>query len=319
MSNQVDLRAGVRCRLHTALPLVVVLAAWLFGLTPCFAADYPAVAANGVAWLLAQQNVADGSWGSTDEEKYLQTSEAVLALAALNRRTPQYYAGLGWLQNNMPENTDYLARRVLALQSNGSSVTADLAALQAAQRVTAPGNKGWGLSAAYQGAALDTALALQAYNQAGGSVDVAGAIAYLTGTQLAGSDKGWVLGQETSSDPVTTAQALIALAPLKASYPALTTVINNGLATLNVKVVTSSSPQQQALAVIANLRNGNEAAASTLLTSLAVQQAGDGGWGGDIHATALAMRALAAGMAQDLAAQQAVVSMPDTNLRAAVN
>ncbi len=307
-----------RARLRSGLYFLFVLIAWITGSASCFAA-YEVAAANAVSWLLVRQNAADGSWGETAEVKYVQTSEAVLALAALNRRTPQYYAGLGWLQNNVPDNTDYLARRVLALQSNGSSVSADLATLQAAQRVAEPGNKGWGLSAAYQGAALDTALVLQACNQAGGSVDVAGAVGYLIGAQLTGGDKGWVIGQETSSDPVTTAQALIALIPLKATYPALPASINHGFAALNGKVTVSSSAPQQALAVIANLRNGNEAAATPLLSSLVGKQSGDGSWSGDIHATALALRAMAAGMARDLAAQQEGVSVPDAELRAAIN
>ncbi len=100
-----------------------------------------ASANNAVNWLLAQQNADDGSWGATDEVKYVQTSEAVLALAALNKRIPQYYAGLTWLQNHAPVNIDHTARRVLALQSNGSSVASDLLSIQTAQALSSSGNR----------------------------------------------------------------------------------------------------------------------------------------------------------------------------------
>lgn len=287
---------------------------------PAWAGPYDTSAANATTWLLQQQNVSDGSWGATDDVKYVRTSEAVLALAALNRRTVQYYAGITWLQNHVPANVDYSARRILALQSNGNSVAADLLSLQGSQALAAPGNSGWGLSKLYQGSALDTALALQAYNQAGVTTNVANAVTYLTGAQLTGGDKGWVVAQETSSDPVSTAQVLIALIPLKTSYASLPAAITNGLAALNAKVTTASPTSQKALSVIANLRNSaSSPQAATLLSNLAATQSAGGSWGGDIYVTAIAMRALAAGLARDLAAQQQAVNMPDAALRAAVN
>lgn len=279
-----------------------------------------ASAGGAVNWLLAQQNADDGSWGATDEVKYVQTSEAVLALAALNRRTPQYYAGLTWLQNHAPVNIDHTARRVLALQSNGSSVATDLQSIQVAQALAVPGNSGWGLSKTYQGAALDTALVLQAYNQAGIGTNVPNAVGYLLSAQLTGTDQGWVVGQESASDPVTTAQVLIAITPLKSTNPSLPAAISNGLAALNAKVTTASPVSQQALAVVANLRNAAVSPPATaLLNNLAATQGVDGSWGGDIQATALAARAEAAGIGRDLTAQQQVVNMPDAKLRAAIN
>lgn len=299
--------------------LLAVLAALSCTLS-AWAGPYDVPAANAVSWLLSQQNTVDGSWGATDDIKYVRTSEAVLALAALNRRTPQYYAGLNWLQNHAPSNVDHTARRILAIQSNGGSVAADLQSLQATQGLAAPGTGGWGLAKTYQSAALDTALTLQAYNQAGMTTNVANAVTFLTGAQLTGSDKGWVLSQETASDPVTTAHVLIALIPLKGSYPAVATPISNGLAALNAKVTTASPVAQKALAVVANLRNSaSSQVAATLLGNLTATQSGNGSWGNDILATTLVARSLAAGMARDLTAQQQAVNMPDAALRTAVN
>lgn len=299
----------------------LAVALFLFAATGSAVAQTLDASANSAAnWLLAQQNADDGSWGATDEVKYVQTSEAVLALAALNKRTSQYYAGLTWLQNHAPVNIDHTARRVLALQSNGSSVTTDLQSIQAAQALSAPGNNGWGLSNIYQGAALDTALVLQAYNQAGISTNVSNAVSYLLGAQLSGTDQGWVIGQESISDPATTAQVLIALIPLKTTNATLPTTISNGLAALNANVTTASPVSQQALAVIANLRNtAVSPQATALLNNLAATQGTDGSWGSNIQATALAVRAEAAGIGRDLIDQQQAVNMPDAKLRAAVN
>ncbi len=281
---------------------------------PVHAGTYDVQAQKAIQWIEQQQR-PDGSWGSADSVRYTHTSEAVLALAALNRRSPQYYAGMTWLLNHAPASVDQTARRILATQMNGNSVAGDLQSLQNAQ------NGGWGVLRTYQSAALDTALVLQAYNQAGVTANVASAVTYLTGAQLTGGDKGWAIGQESTSDPLTTAQVLAALIPLKANYASLPTAISNGVAALNAKVTTTSPISHQAWSAIANLRNNpTSPQASPLLSNIATRQGADGSWNGnDIYATALAMRALAAGMSRDLAAEKQTVNMPDEALRAAVN
>lgn len=275
---------------------------------------------NAVNWLLQQRNVVDGSWGSRDDLRYLQTSEAVLALAAANRKGPEYYAGLAWLQNHSADNVDYLARKIQALQVHGNDVSADLQRLQAAQRLAASDNGGFGLSKNYQGATMDSALVLQAYSQAAYSTNASNAINYLKTAQLTGLDTGWSLGQESSSDPVATAHVLMALMPYRASDTTLTTPVNNGLTALNSKVTTTSPVIHRALAAIANLRNSSTSTqAATLMTSLLSSQAADGSWGSDAYATALSIRAIAAAMGADLALLATPVAIPDQKLREAVN
>lgn len=56
----------------------------LLGATPCLAAPLDTAGGNGVAWLTQQRNIDDGSWGTSDAVKYVQTAEAVIALGALN-------------------------------------------------------------------------------------------------------------------------------------------------------------------------------------------------------------------------------------------
>ncbi|MDP3650854.1 MAG: hypothetical protein Q8R67_04135 [Rhodoferax sp.] len=281
--------------------------------------DYKGSADLAVTWLIQQRNIVDGSWGATDDMKFVQTSEAVLALAAMNRRTQEYYAGLAWLENHTPINADFMARRILALQTNGGNIASELQYLGTAQNIVVPGNGGLGLSRNYQGEALDTALVLQANSLAGGPLNVSAAISYLIGAQLAGGDAGWSIGQESVSDPVTTAQVLLALIPLQGSNAALPGVIANGLTALNAKVNTGSAIPFQALAALVNLRwIASSTAATTLLNNLVTSQIG-GSWEGDIYATALALRALAASMYVDLAVQRDPVLVPDLLLRAAIN
>ena len=286
---------------------------------PCFAGIYDAAENNGVTWLTQQRNLDDGSWGA-DSDKYVITSEAVLALAALNRYNAAYFGGVSWLGNHAPANVDFTSRRVLALGPASNSVTADLAILQAAQGLIGPGNSGWGITANYLGSPMDTSLALQALNQQNITINVSAAVTYLIGAQLAGADNGWAVGRETTSDPITTAQVLIALGPLQSTNASLPAVLARGVATLNARVSTISPVAQIALAAIANLRyNAGSPRASTLLSALLGQQSADGSWGDDWYSTALALRALAAGSAKDLAAQKQVVNLPDSALRNAVN
>lgn len=281
---------------------------------------YSVPAQRAADWLVLQRNLVDGSWASAEDLRFIQTAEAVTALAALNRRTPEFYAGLVWLQNHQADNADFIARRIPVLRVNGNSVDSDLLELQATQSLTAPGNGGFGLSKTYQGAALDTALALQTYAQTGNTSGVGNAINYLKTSQLTGTDKGWALGQETVSDPVTTAHVLIALIAYRAGDTTLAIPIANGLAALNAKVGVNASVIQRALTVLANLRNQSTSTqAATLLNSLLLNQASDGSWGGDLYATSLAMRALGAALASDLAAQQQLVGIPDAQLRDAIN
>ncbi len=299
------------------LLLTIVLSWTLFCPAAAFAASpYLTPSKRAVAWINAAQN-PDGSWGTTEELKLLYTSEAVRALAAVNQRSSQYYLGLGWLANHNGGSVDFEARRILSLATHGDSVAASQSLLMTAQRLILPGNGGWGLTSAYQGSPLDTALALQAYTQMGVTTNTAQAIAYLKTTQLTGLDKGWPLAQETVSDPLTNAHVILALVPFQSGDATLTTVIANAAATLNTQVTGTSPLSLQALAALALQRA--TVVPTALLTSLQTAQGVDGSLGGDIHATALATSAFAAAMQTDLAAQALGVNMPDQNLRAAVN
>lgn len=302
-------------------------AAWVLllisGLAPsAFAGPYDAAGQRAADWLAANMVPADKTWGSEQDLKYLAAAEVALGLASWNRRGYEYYAALTWLSNHSPANVDFASRRVLALEPGGQSVSRDLDFLSAVQslNLAVPGNGGLGLNAGYQGSPLDTALALQAYTQAAVTTNVSASITSLKNAQLTGSDKGWVIGQAMSSDPITTAQVLIALIPYRGSDPTLVTPIANGLAALNAKVGTSSTTVKQALSALANFRdNASSSQAASLLGNLVATQVADGSWGGDVQATAVALRALAAGAGRDAPSLRTPVVVADDKLRAAIN
>lgn len=80
---------------------------------------YALAAERAITWLKQQQNSVDGSWGASDDVKYLYTSETVSAMSAMNHRSQEYYAGVGWLKNRNPANSDYQARKVVGLLGSG--------------------------------------------------------------------------------------------------------------------------------------------------------------------------------------------------------
>lgn len=138
---------------------------------------------NAVVWLDQNQN-QDGSWGSSNNIKVLASAEAVLALRSQNKLNDAYYRGMTWLQNHDSPNVDYKTRRILALAAHGNNLQADLDYLKQVQQLINPGNQGWGLSATYNGAALDSALVLQAYTELNETTNVQLALDFLKATQL---------------------------------------------------------------------------------------------------------------------------------------
>jgi hypothetical protein len=299
-----------------AVVVVVVLAGEARAATP-----YDQPGQRAADWLVASVNFPDGTWGNSAELYYVTTTEAALALEAWDRRTPEYAAALAWLEQHQPPNVDFKSRRVMALHATGDSMAGDISYLYSAfyANAVAPGNGGFGLSTVYQGSPLDTALALEAIQLAVTS-NVSDPVAYLKAAQLSGTDPGWAVGQETVSDPVTTAHVLLALIAQRATDSSLITPIANGLAALNAKVNTSSPTLQEALSALANRRNNaTSSQATTLLNNLVSTQGTDGSWGEDVYATAVCLRVLAEAAGRAGASSQLPVSIPDLALRTAIN
>ncbi|HEY5603134.1 MAG TPA: IPTL-CTERM sorting domain-containing protein [Gammaproteobacteria bacterium] len=273
---------------------------------------------QAAAWLSAQQNT-DGSWGANAREHFLYTVEAVQSLRAAGQRNGAYFKGITWLENHAADNADYGARRALALATHGDDVSSVIALLDAQQNTAVTGRDGWGLSDSYHQSPLDSAIVLNSLSALPTNANVQAGIDYLKSAQLGGANPGWPVASETVSDAFATALVVRTLAVLQAQDPTVATPIANGLNALNTSVVSGSPAYLQALAAHAALLAGNTTAAQNWLAMLVSGQGGDGSWSGRIYDTALAMRALAAADGTDSAANQAAVSIPDKNLRAAVN
>lgn len=254
----------------------------------------------------------------------MATAEAVKALRASGLRNEAYYRGITWLENHSGDNTDYDARRAIALNTYGANVAAQwLALLDDAQDTALPGRNGWGISAHYIEAPVDTALALEGLNRTGtssgsASVSIQPALNYLKAARI--SSAGWAVGAQSSSDPFSTALVIKGLVPWLSLDSSLSTPINGGISHLQSTVNGSSPIALQAMAAHAALVAGNSSAASTWLSALNTSQAPNGSWAsGRVYDTALALRAFAAADGLDTNARQTTVSVPDANLRAAIN
>jgi hypothetical protein len=282
--------------------------------------SYETAADLAVQWLNGQQAI-DGSWGSAEGGKSLATAVSVVALRASNNRNGAYYQGITWLENHGALNVDYKARRILALAAHGDDLQAELDYLAVAKSTAGNGNNGWGLSAAYDGEPLDSALALQARAAFGLGTGVQDTLDYLKAAQLTGAaNQGWPLEPGGSTDAWATGQVILALLLYEAVDPTLATPIANAVATLESLVTPAASAPEKAHAALAMLRHDPASpTAAALLDALVTEQATDGSWGQDVYVTATALRVFAAALGRDDPALAASVPIADARLRTAVN
>lgn len=120
MSNQVDLRAGVRCRLHIALAGVMACLAGQVAF-----ADVNQARVQGLKYLVQTQR-GDGSWSSALGDLDVQaTANAIHAMGRGGlRASPNYASALSWIANAESQSTDSLARRAIALSDGGLGLAA---------------------------------------------------------------------------------------------------------------------------------------------------------------------------------------------------
>jgi hypothetical protein len=288
------------------------------GLVAAALDDYQSSADAAVEWLKQQQNL-DGSWGDRIDIEHLYTAEAVTAMQAINKRSAAYYWGITWLENHYSSNVDYTARRIIALMPHDNNLSAEISYLVNAQSFAVLGNSyGWGLTSGYDGSALDTALALQAYGQYSLTTNVQFALDYLKSIQQ--TDNAWALIEGQTSDPVTTAQVILALLLYQTTDPTLSTNIGSAVSALGAMVDNASPALVKAHAALAILRYDNASMqARSLIDSLLDEQLSDGSWNGDPYTTAVTVRALASVLGSDPVGLDTLIYIPDANLRGAIN
>ena len=181
------------------------------------------------------------------------------------------------------------------------------------------GNNGWGLTNGYQGTPLDSALALLASSQMGATANVQPALTYLKGVQLAGTDKGWPVAQEATGDPLTTALVVQSLVKYTSLDSSLSTNITNGLSSLTANV-TSVLPRPSPGPGRPDLpESGRHDKRRPLADQHGNLPSHRTAAGRDPDATAVAARAMAAAMGTDVQNLNTPVTIPDADLRAAIN
>lgn len=290
------------------------------------AGTYDSAILNAARFLETAQS-PDGSWLSEGSQvRFLETSAAVAALEAVNRRSSIYYSGVTWLANHAASNLDYQSRRAIALHKHHVNTAPDIEAIIDSQKNSVGVTGGYGLGAEYEGAPLDTALALQAFALSDAYPNqVSSAIAFLKYSQRTVAPKGWAVSWATDSsspsDPMVTAHVLMALQLYVASDSSLAPVIAAGLEALKSQVTASSPLRVRALAALAYLKAGSasDTYASAMVSSLVGTQLADGRWGAGAYDTALVMQVIAVAASRDLAQDREIVNMPDEQLRYAIN
>jgi hypothetical protein len=285
------------------------------------AGTYDQPTSLGAQWLASQQN-ADGSWGATPDVQPVYTSAAVRALASAYKLQYAYFAGVTWLESHDSDNVDLIARQVDSLIDHGDDLSPAQAYLQTAQAYSGTTYAGWGLSSYYTSSTIDTALALIAYADLGGGLQIQPALNFLKSSQLTGANnQGWAVNNAVSSDPAITALVIQALARYTAQDATLVPIISYGLSTLNALVTLTTPTAIQALSAQAAQAAGNSALTTTFLSMLTTSQAttgvSKGSWNADLYTSALATSALAS--AANASSLSAPVVIPDQALRQAIN
>lgn len=266
----------------------------------------PAPAPNvdlALAWLLAHQE-ADGHFADVEGSGPRDTATAATLLRD-RAETAAAQRALAWLRAAALANTDFLARRAVALGPDLDP--AEKAELLQQLKARQNRDGGFGAAPGYQSDPLDTALALRALAALGAPSDtnVARALVHLRATRRL--DGGWaaVPGGETSN--VVSAQVILALEDF-ASHPTSASMLDGAVAALaerhNPDGGFGESPSTSyatALVLQALLRGSAPAdVIEPAIAWLQRTQSVDGSWDDSRYATALVLAALDSGVTANL-------------------
>jgi alpha-tubulin suppressor-like RCC1 family protein len=303
--------------MHQQLRMVfsLFLGALLCALLSVAHADLSGDRAEGIAWLLQNQN-GDGSWGQGGT-KVAATAEALAALRNAGADNGFIFSrALSWLANARTDSVDALSRKIGALELAGFD-TQQMGLLT--ELVANRNNYAWGAFNQYRGGFPDTALAMEAIRISNVSyADTANSLATITSGKPSG-DNGWSystgsLGQDLPKKIMPTAWAIITLSEYKKLGHNVTSAITGGVnwlmaskqqgngSFLDDAVILTGAVHKTALAYLA-LSAARDAGVEPagIATSLAdaqgfllAQQSTDGSWNNDAYQTALALRTLPA-------------------------
>jgi subtilase family serine protease/uncharacterized membrane protein len=249
---------------------------------------------SAVAWLNAHQN-ADSSWGTLPELAARDTARVLLARQLLGTTDPQALRAMSWLSGQQGVRANqFLSEQALALAGAKLDPAATLATL-AAQHAPAAGDFG-GFSE-QSGDTFDSALAIEAFalDESTYAGTISGILTTLT--QRQNVDGGWGLDQGFDSNPVWTAEVLIALSKLRVVRPqaSMVAAAQHYLITLvHADGSIGSGVLETAVSLRALVATAYTfTAANASLAYLTSQQSADGSWSGSAYLTARALEAFA--------------------------
>ncbi len=248
---------------------------------------------RGTAWLASTQQPSGALAGSADgAHAYQGTAEAVDALARLSAYPVVRQRGAAYLAAAGFDNSEWLARRILAVASEGGDAQPWLAQLRSHQSA----DGGFADEPGGESTVFDTAWALRGLAAGGdfAAPEVGPALGWLLARQDAAGvwrDRG------EQSAVVTTARALHALWLHRHSFDLGSALARGRSALLGLREAGGGwgSPLATALAleaVLPGLATLQPVAADLAL--LDAGQSDNGSWSDDVHLTALALRVLAA-------------------------
>jgi hypothetical protein len=331
MSNQVDLRAGVRCRLHIALAGVMACLAGQVAF-----ADVNQARVQGLKYLVQTQR-GDGSWSSALGDLDVQaTANAIHAMGRGGlRSSPNYASALSWIANAESQSTDSLARRAIALSDGGLGLAAQTIADELYETRNVSTHALWGGYEGHATSYFDTALGLSALRVAdrnfGAKVSgpVANAVCELMVNRVvpAAGQSAWSMAPAAPGQSITTTRpSVLATALVMGELEALRAVaissvtcntVEFNLATVVGQAHAWLQQRQNAIdggfgelrsngsqgvssvfvsatvyQALASLPSPPQPAASNVLNYLVAQQNPDGSWRGDAFMTTQVLAAI---------------------------
>lgn len=271
---------------------------------------------NGVAFLEAQQDQTEGSWGNGTTLEYVYTSTAIEALRAARQKTGAFYSGVAWLQNNNPANVDLTSRKVMALANRQDVLSQDIEDLVKAKRDL--DQIGWGLSSGYYSAPVDTSLAVRATYDSDTSYDINAVLDYMLNAQL--SDGGWSVHSREVGDLSTTAEVVLALVnfPTEPGISAALSSASNFLSGVQGDLANTSTSSLARVLLALYLIDDTAPIVGQLADELLLRQVTAGDWG-NVLASANAITTFSKIVGLPELTDETTVTFDDPKLRFLIN